>query len=127
MIQGLDHIALGVSNLDERIDFFTDTLGMQLKRLGKHVSTGGRMAFLADASGFKIELIETDSDQPAILHLAYRTDNVEVEHARLVSAGYRSIRGPHELPAARAMTALLEDPFRLQVQIVTYAPDSPDL
>jgi catechol 2,3-dioxygenase-like lactoylglutathione lyase family enzyme len=127
MIQDIDHIALGVRDVDERIAFFTGTLGMQLKRVGTQFGTGSRIAFLADSSGFKIELIETGSDQPALLHLAYRADNVEEEHGRLVSAGCTSIRGPHELAAAMATTALLQDPSRLQIQLVRYAPDSPDL
>jgi hypothetical protein len=38
-----------------------------------------------------------------------------------------SIRGPHELAAAKAVTALLQETYGLQVQIIRYEPDSIDL
>jgi len=82
---------------------------------------------LADASGFKVELIENGSDQPTLMHLAYRVDDVGAEYAGLLASGCESVRGPHELAAAKATTALVQDPARLQIQLISYAPDSPDL
>ena len=127
MIQQMDHIALGVKDLDERIEFFTSRLGMRLIRIGTHFKTGGRIAMLADPAGFKLELIEDGSEQPTLMHLAYRVDDVTAGHDQLVSSGCSTIRGPHELSAARATTALVEDPSRLQIQVIKYAPDSPDI
>ncbi len=66
-------------------------------------------------------------DAPGLLHVAYRVDDVEAEHRSLVAQGFRSLRGPHALAAAKATTALLEDPSGLQIQLIQYAPDSPDL
>jgi methylmalonyl-CoA/ethylmalonyl-CoA epimerase len=126
-IQTVDHIALGVKDLDERIDFFVNTLGMRLIRVGTHFASGGRIAMLADTAGFKLELIENGSEQPTFIHLAYRVDDVEAGHDELVSNGCSSIREPHELSAAKATTALVEDPSRLQIQLIKYAPDSPDI
>ncbi len=123
----LDHVALGVHDLDERIAFLTGTLGMTLKRIGKHVKTGGRIAMIADSNGFKLELIELPNDEPGFQHLAYRVEDVEAAHASLVAQGCTTIRGPHEIGAAKAFTALVEDPSGTQIQVVTYAPDSPDL
>jgi methylmalonyl-CoA/ethylmalonyl-CoA epimerase len=123
----LDHVALGVHDLDERIAFLTGTLGMKLGRIGKHVKTGGRIAMIADANGFKLELIELPDDEPGFQHLAYRVEDVDAAHASLVERGCTTIRGPHEIGAAKAMTALVEDPSGLQIQVIKYAPDSPDL
>jgi len=123
----LDHFALGVHDLDERIAFLTGTLGMTLKRIGTHFKTGGRIAMIADANGFKLELIELPTGAPGLQHVAYRVDDVDAAYAQLLADGCTPIRGPHELSAAKAVTALLEDPSGLQVQIVKYAPDSPDL
>jgi catechol 2,3-dioxygenase-like lactoylglutathione lyase family enzyme len=123
----LDHVALGVHDLDERIAFLTGVLGMTLRRIGKHVKSGGRIAMIADLNGFKLELIELPDDEPAFQHLAYRVEDVEAAHASLVARGCTTIRGPHEIGAAKAMTALVEDPSGLQIQVITYAPDSPDL
>ncbi len=127
MIEGMDHIALGVSDLDERISFFTHTLGLRLGRIGTHFATGKRIAILGDEGGFKIELIEGRSESQVLEHIAYRVDDVALEHARLVMNGCKSIRGPHELAAAKAVTALVEDPSGLQIQIIKYQKDSPDL
>ena len=123
----MDHVALGVHDLDERIAFLTGTLGMTLKRIGKHVKTGGRIAMIADRNGFKLELIELPNDQPGFQHLAYRVEDVEAAHASLVEQGCTTIRGPHEIGAAKAVTALVEDPSGTQIQVIKYAPDSPDL
>lgn len=128
MIRGVDHIALGVRDIHERIALFTSTLAMTVKRMGTHFATGRPIAFLADATGtFKVELIEAYSDQPGLLHVAYRVDDVEAEHRNLLAKGFTSIRGPHALTAAKATAALLEDPTGLQIQLIQYAPDSPDL
>ncbi len=56
--------------------------------------------------------------------MAYRVDNVEAERQGLVAKGFGSIRGPHAPAAAKATTALLEDPSGLQIQLIQYAPDS---
>lgn len=127
-IQGLDHIALGVLDIDERIAFFTQVLGLELRRIGTRHSTGSRIAMLADpVSGFKIELIETSADEQGLLHLAARVEDVESAYQELQAKGLRSVRGPHELAAAKAETALLEDASSLGIQIIRYQPDSPDL
>ncbi|MCC6455352.1 MAG: VOC family protein [Caldilineaceae bacterium] len=125
---GMDHIALGVEDMDERIDYFTRVMGLQLKRTGTRHSTGSRIALLADpVSGFKIELIETLPDERGLLHLAFRVDDVNSAYENLLAQGFKSLRGPHTLAAAKAETALLEDPVAMQVQIINYQPDSPDL
>ena len=83
---------------------------------------------LADpVSGFKIELIETSPDERGLLHLAFRVDDLHAANADLLAKGYKSIRGPHALAAAKAETALLEDPAAMQIQLIQYQPDSPDL
>jgi len=128
MIERIDHVAIGVKDLDERIEFFTVALGMVLKRRGTHVGSGGRIAFIADAaSGFKIELIEIPDRQEGLMHFAFRVDDVAAEHQRLTGLGLSPQRGPLRLEAAKAGTALLRDASGLELQILCYDPDSPDL
>lgn len=123
----LDHVALGVHDMDERIAFLTGTLGMTLKRMGTHFKSGGRIAMIADNAGFKLELIELPNDAPGLQHVAYRVEDVDAAYERLIDEGCTGVRGPHELGAAKAVTALVEDPSGLQIQVIKYAPDSPDL
>ncbi|MFQ3613815.1 MAG: VOC family protein [Cyanobacteriota bacterium] len=136
MIERVDHVAIGVADLDERIQFFTEQMGMHLKRRGTHNATGGRIAFLADAAGFKLELIETPDPAPqgleghrqtGLMHIAFRVDDIPAEHDRLCQEGLMPLRGPLHLKAAKADTALLKDPAGMEIQIIRYEPDSPDL
>jgi len=127
MIGALDHVALGVRDIEERLAFLTGALGMTIKRRGTQFKSGRPIVLLADANGFKLELIEIDTDEPTLMHLAYRVDDVARDYDRLLAQGCESIRGPHELKAARAESALVQDPSKLQVQIIRYELDSPDL
>ncbi len=127
MIGQMDHVALAVKDLDERIAFLTGTLGMTLKRIGTHVKTGGRIAMIADANGFKLELIEMPDAEPGLQHVAYRVEDVDAAYRRLLADGCTPIRPPHPLAAAKAETALVEDAAKLQIQVIKYDPDSPDL
>ncbi|MFN8524157.1 MAG: VOC family protein [Chloroflexota bacterium] len=126
-MQQVDHIALGVKDLDERIAFFTEKMGMELIRMGTHFASGGRIAMLRDARGFKFELIEDGSADTRMMHIAFRAGDVDAGHDLLLESGCQTIRGPHDLKAARARTAIVNDPTNLQIQVVKYEPDSPDV
>src|SRR5262249_37136494 len=127
MTEGLDHIALAVADLDERIAFFTQHMGMTLRRMGKEISTGNRIAMLADPnSGFKLELIES-ADRSGLQHIARRVEDVQGTYDQMVAAGLKPLREPHRIGAAEAEGALVGDPSGLKGQIIRYAPDSPDL
>jgi catechol 2,3-dioxygenase-like lactoylglutathione lyase family enzyme len=122
----LDHVALGVPDLDERLRFLADTLGFTLRRLGTNVRTGGRIAMLGHPdTPVKIELIES-ADQQGFLHLAMHVDDVGAEFARLTAAGLTPVRPPFRLEAAKADSAVLQDPAGWMIQLVHYDPDSPD-
>ena len=127
MTDSLDHFALAVADLDERITFFTSHMGMALRRMGKENSTGNRIAMLADPnSGFKLELIES-ADRSGLQHIARRVEDVQGTYDQMVAAGLKPLREPHRIGAAKAESALVEDPSGLKVQIIHYDPDSPDL
>lgn len=128
MMESVDHFALGVDDFEERCRFFTETLGMEMKRRSTRHSTGKQIAMLAfPDSEFKIELIETASDETGFIHLAYRVDDLDAAYEKLSAAGLATLSEPHDLSAAKARTALMQDQTGLQIQIIEYAPDSPDL
>ncbi|MEN9232338.1 MAG: hypothetical protein Q6L68_15680 [Thermostichus sp. DG02_5_bins_236] len=54
-------------------------------------------------------------------------DDIPTEHDRLCQEGLTPLRGPLYLKAAKADTALLKDPAGMEMQIIHYEPDSPDL
>ena len=125
-----DHVAIEVNDFDGRVDSLVHNLGMTLVRHGIRYSTGQRIAMLGDETGVKIELIESDADEPAFAHVAFRADEaaaVDDAEAGLVEAGWSTVNPVHDLAAARARTTLLADRGGLHVQVIAYEPDSPDL
>ena len=114
-IQGLDHIALAVPNLDEEVQRLTLSLGMVVQSRNEHY------ALVADpVSGFKIELTETTEQQAQFRHLGFRATDVDAAHEALVGAGLVSIEGPHRREMARMRTAFLKEPSGIEVQLVDY-------
>lgn len=123
----LDHVALGVADLDERLRFLEETLGFTLRRRGTNVRTGGRIAMVGHPeTPVKLELIESAQEQ-GFLHLAVHVEDVAAEFERLRGAGLTPVRPPFRLEAAKAESALLKDPAGWMIQLVHYDPDSPDL
>ena len=124
----IDHFALSVADFDQSIELFTTKLGMVVRRHGKHFASGNRIVMLADpTSGLKIELVERPDQPTELSHVAFRVEDVAAAHEALLAEGLNSVRGPHHLDAAKADTALLRDASGMEVQIVRYDPDSPDL
>jgi catechol 2,3-dioxygenase-like lactoylglutathione lyase family enzyme len=127
MSEQLDHLAIGVADLDAQIELFTRAFGMRTLRLGTRFGSGERIALLHQpGSSFKLELIES-GEPNVLLHLAQRTDDLADATARLLRSGLRQLRDAHRLEAARAETSLFEDRSGLKVQLIRYDPDSPDM
>ena len=123
MSHRLDHIALQVSDFDERVALL-EHLGMSVRRIGALSSDPTRrIAMLADDRGFKLELVEAGQD--GLAHLAFEVDDVEAATAD-APPRLQVTRPPYRLGAARADSAMLADDGGLTVQFVRYDADSPD-
>ena len=70
----VDHVAIGVEDLDQQVAFFTGTMGMVEGRRGVYLGKGGgRIGFVADpVTGLKFELIEAASGEHGLMHIAWR-------------------------------------------------------
>ena len=64
-MEKVDHIGIAVRDLDERITYYTETLGLKLMKVEEVESQQVRVAFI-DAGNVKIELLEPMSDKSAI-------------------------------------------------------------
>ena len=125
-----DHVAIEANDFDERVQTLVNDVGMALIRHGIRYRTGQRIAMLGDETGVKIELIESDADEPRLAHVAFRADEadaVDEAEAGLVEAGWSAVNPVHDLAAAKARTTLVADRGGLHVQVIAYDPDSPDL
>jgi catechol 2,3-dioxygenase-like lactoylglutathione lyase family enzyme len=120
MLRGLDHVALGVPDLDSGIELMVGTCGMQLLYTNTVTATGQRMAMLEDSDGRKLELIETAREEtPRFLHVAFLTDDVDAACEALVADGWQTKREPHDLPRANARTALVSR-YGFDLQVIAY-------
>jgi hypothetical protein len=130
MIEGspkVDHVAIEVADIDHRVETLLATGAFKLLREGKQVTTGNRIFMLGDGTGFKLELIESAAvSAPTFAHVALRVANVDQAQSALLEQGWAHSRGPNELAAARARTSLSCD-AGFDLQVISYAPDSPDM
>ena len=100
MLNRLNHIAIAITNLDEGIKIYKDTLGVQVSKklaLPKH----GVTTVFVKLSNTNIELLEPlGKDSPisnfliknpsgGVHHLCYEVSNIKESVEYLTSAGYK--------------------------------------
>lgn len=98
-MEKVDHIGIAVRDLDERITYYTETLGLKLMKVEEVESQKVRVAFI-DAGNVKIELLEPMSDKSAIHgfiekrgegihHVAFGVTGIRERMAELREKGVR--------------------------------------
>jgi hypothetical protein len=128
MLGRMDHVAIEVANLDERIERLCRTGAMRLLRRGANKRTGARLAMVGDATGMKLELIENpEAREPRFLHIAFRSGDLEESFRSLIDLGWEKMRGPIDLPEAEATSYLMQDDEGFELQVLAYEPTSPDI
>jgi catechol 2,3-dioxygenase-like lactoylglutathione lyase family enzyme len=127
-LERMDHVAIEVADLDERIERLCKTGGMRLLRRGTNKRSGERLAMVGDATGMKLELIENKSlTEPRFLHIAFRASDLDGAQASLEANGWHKTRGPIDLSEAQAQSILMNDADGFELQLLAYAPTSPDI
>ena len=103
MIRRLDHVAVAVRRIEERLPLYRDLLGMDLSAEEEVEGEKVRVAILGEGAG-RIELLEaTEPGSPVdrfirergegIHHLCFLVDSVEETCERLQGAGLRLAGG----------------------------------
>ena len=96
MIRGLNHVGIAVSGIDAAVELYTGRLGAGLIRRG---SLDGLDFALLDSGGVELELLSASGLEtaigkflaergPGLHHLAYTTDDIHAEVARMVAEGF---------------------------------------
>lgn len=76
-MESVDHIGIAVKNLDERITYYTETLGFTLLKVEEVPTQHARVAFI-DAGNVLLELLEPTSEQGAIYnHIEKRGEGIQ--------------------------------------------------
>ena len=103
MIRDIDHIAVVVKNIEEKLPLYTNVLGFRLKNIETVEHMGVRVAMLESGQGTThIELVEPikegtgvarflEKKGEAIHHLCFAVENLQAELDRLGSEGVRLI------------------------------------
>jgi methylmalonyl-CoA epimerase len=106
VIDRLDHVAIAVRRLEERIPFYRDLLGMPLSAVEEVREEKVRVAILGSGAG-RVELLEASgAGSPVekflrergegIHHLCFVVDSVEKACDRLRAGGVRLVGGIRE-------------------------------
>ena len=122
----LDHIAVETADLEQDVSAWCDHLGYTVIRRGTNVQTGRGIALLRGPDGSRIEMLGVTETTPSHAHLAYRVDDVEEEARRLSSTSFALEMSPIAIEASQAISAIVRSPGGIRVQLIKYAPASPD-
>ncbi|MFY3793194.1 methylmalonyl-CoA epimerase [Ureibacillus sp. MALMAid1270] len=118
-MEKIDHIGIAVNNLEDKITYYTETLGLKLLRIEEVPSQNVRVAFL-DAGNVHIELLEPLSEDGAIYnhiqkrgegiqHVAFKVGNIEEKMSELKEKGVR-ILSEQPVPGAGGSKAAFIHP-----------------
>lgn len=99
MFGEIDHIGIAVEDIDAAVGLYRDQFGMR-EQHRETVEEQGVHALLLEIGDAHIELIAPigpegavarflERNGPGLHHVAYRTDDIDAELKRLVSAGIR--------------------------------------
>jgi methylmalonyl-CoA/ethylmalonyl-CoA epimerase len=99
----LDHVAIAVRTIADRLPFYRDLLGLEVTAIEEVEGEGVRVAILGEGAG-RVELLEpTITDSPVdrfvkakgegLHHLCFRVDSVEASCRRFEAAGFRPAGG----------------------------------
>jgi glyoxylase I family protein len=118
----IEHVALLVEKPVELVRWYERHLGMKVARAGGAPSF---THFLADSGGTvllevyrndRLPLPDYRAWDPLFLHLAFATDRVDEDRARLIQAGAAAVGEVEVTPLGDRM-AMLRDPWGLAIQL----------
>jgi len=118
----LDHIAIGVKNLDSVVSQLEKNLGFAVVRKGVHYGSNNGLVFVKEPkTGIQFEIVDRpDKEGTSFMHFAFQVDDIDAELERLKNEGYKVEREPHDIPAAGIRSALLDTNQGIKVQLLTY-------
>ncbi|WP_010303102.1 methylmalonyl-CoA epimerase [Kurthia senegalensis] len=116
-MENVDHIGIAVNNLDERVSYYTDVLGMKLLNIEEVESEQVKVAFL-DGGNTHIELLEPLSETSAIHsylqkrgegihHIALKVKGIEAEMERMRAEGARLLSEQPKIGAGGAKVVFI--------------------
>jgi glyoxylase I family protein len=121
----IEHVALNVTDPVAFAAWYVKNLGMKVVR---KLDAAPFTHFLADEGGRTLLEVykqtapvpDYAAQDPMVLHIAFSTNDVEAERARLLAAGAKPAGDVTRTPAGDVMT-FVRDPWGIVVQFVSRA------
>lgn len=118
----LEHIALNVSEPKAQAQWYIDHLTMRMIR---DIPTAPFITFIADEAGAMIELYNNPNAEipdyatvsPYTLHLAFSSENLEADKAKLLAAGATDTGITDTLPTGDSYF-FMQDPWGVSIQLI---------
>ncbi len=118
----LEHVAINVPEPRALAEWFVTHLGM---RIVVSQENPPYMHFVADENGSMLELYANPAAampdyanmHPLNLHIAFSSDEIEADHARLLAAGAVAVGEISTTPAGDKL-AFLRTPWQVPIQLV---------
>lgn len=116
-MENIDHIGIAVRDLDERVTYYTNVLGMKLINVEEVESEQVRVAFI-DAGNTHIELLEPLTKESAIFkylekrgegihHIALAVTGIEQEMEKMLAEGARLLSEQPKIGAGGAKVVFI--------------------
>ncbi len=121
MIYELNHFGIVVKDLKKSMDFYEGVLGAKNVFQGLIPSTQTDVVYLQIAGGL-IELLHRAEPAPdekfGITHIAFMSDDLDADYARLVEAGHKEFVKPKVAGTGNGRLAFLSDPNGARVELI---------
>ena len=121
MIYELNHFGIVVKDLKKSLDFYQGVLGAKTVYQGLIPTTQTDVVYLQIAGGL-IELLHRAEPAPdekfGITHIAFMSDDLDADYARLVEAGHKEYVKPKVAGTGNGRLAFLADPNGARVELI---------
>jgi lactoylglutathione lyase len=116
-----NHYGIVIRDLRKSLAFYQDILGAKIVFQGLIPSTRTDVVYLQIAGGL-IELLHRAEPAPdevfGVTHIAFLTDDLDADYARLVDAGYQGLVAPKVAGTGHGRLAFLRDPNGARVELI---------
>jgi catechol 2,3-dioxygenase-like lactoylglutathione lyase family enzyme len=120
---GLNHVGVYVNNLEESLNFYTNTMGF--RKAFTVTTPEGKLAsvYVQVSRDTFLEVVPADADHPAgFSHAAFWVDDVRATNDRLRRAGAK-VQEPH-VGMTKALISDVFDPNGLRLEMLEMVPGS---
>ena len=119
----LNHVAIGVPNLDEGIKAFTSALGAK-EAFTFRDNRGWPFSYLQLSRNTFLELQPAGEGRPVgFLHIGLEVQDLRQALPRLRAAGL-TVTDPAESPRTKALISQAKDPNGLRFEVLEFGPDT---